>query len=81
MEKQAEGLTEMVGSVDSQLKELFDDLAAEDKKNADELELLRIEHKAVIQLLNTYNIPASINGKTLTLVERLSLALKNKQVA
>lgn len=76
MEEQAEGLTEMVGSVDSQLKELFDDLAAEDKKNADELELLRIEHKAVNQLLNTYNIPTSIKGKTLTLVERLSLALK-----
>jgi hypothetical protein len=29
MEEQAEGLTEMVGSVDSQLKELFDDLAAD----------------------------------------------------
>ncbi len=81
MEEQAEGLAEMVGSVDSQLKELFDDLAAEDKKNADELELLRIEHKTVNQLLNTYNIPVSINGKTLTLVERLSLALKNKQAA
>lgn len=81
MEEQAEGLAEMVVSVDSQLKELFDELAAEDKNNADELELLRIEHKAVNQLLNTYNIPASINGKTLTLVERLSLALKNKQVA
>lgn len=78
MEEQADGLTEMVGSVDSQLKELFDDLAAEDKKNADELQLLRLEHKTMNQMLNDYGIPIIKNGKTLTLIERLSLALQTK---
>ena len=68
----------MEETVDSQLKELFDSLAAEDKKNADELQLLRLEHKTMNQMLNDYGIPIAKNGKTLTLVERLSLALKAK---
>lgn len=68
----------MEETVDSQLKELFDSLAAEDKKNADELQLLRLEHKTMNQMLNDYGIPIAKNGKTLTLVERLSLALQAK---
>lgn len=68
----------MEETVDSQLKELFDSLAAEDKKNADELQLLRLEHKTMNQMLNDYDIPITKNGKTLTLVERLSLALQTK---
>lgn len=68
----------MEETVDSQLKELFDSLAAEDKKNADELQLLRLEHKAMNQMFNDYGIPITKDGKTLTLVERLSLALQAK---
>ena len=68
----------MEETVDGQLKELFDSLAAEDKKNADELQLLRLEHKTMNQMLNDYGIPITKNGKTLTLVERLSLALQVK---
>lgn len=77
MEEQAEGLSEMVGNVDSQLKELFDELAADDKKNSDELETLRLEHKAINSLLNSHNIPVSKNGKELTVLERINIALKN----
>lgn len=68
----------MKETVDSQLKELFDSLAAEDKNNADELQLLRLEHKAMNQILNKYGIPITKDGKTLTLTERLSLALQKK---
>lgn len=75
-ERQAEGLEEIVGSVDVQLKEVYDEIERENKKNADELELLRVEHKALQSLLNSYGIPTKSKGRPLTLLERMDIALK-----
>ena len=75
-ERQAEGFEEIIGSVDVQLKEVYDEIERENKKNADELELLRVEHKALQALLNSYGIPTKSKGRNLTLLERMDIALK-----
>lgn len=75
-EQQAEELRELFKSDDEQLKEVYDDIEREQKKNADELESLRKEHNAVHLLLTSYGIPSKRNGKYLSLLERLDLALR-----
>lgn len=77
MEEQAEGLAEMVG-VDSQLKELFDDLAEEDKRNADELEYLRDQQRKINLLLDQLGIPRRTADSMMSISERVEVALKRR---
>lgn len=76
MEEQAKELRELFKSDDEQLKEVYDEIERENKKDADDLQLLRLEHKAILYLLNLYDIPTKKNGNDLTVVERLHIALQ-----
>lgn len=76
MEEQAKELRELFKTDDEQLKEVYDDIEREKKKDADDLLLLRTEQKAIHCLLNSYGIPTKSNGKYLTILERLDIALR-----
>ena len=80
MEEQADGLAEMV-RVDSQLKELFDDLAEEDKRNADELEYLREQQRKINLLLDNIGIPRRGENSIMSISERVEAALKQRSAA
>lgn len=79
-ERQAEGLEDIVGN-DSQLKELYDSLECEDRKNQEEFELLKKQQNQVNSLLDSYGIPRTKNGLELTLFERIESALKQRMTA
>lgn len=64
---------------DNQLKELFDELESEEQKDKKELEELRNLRYEINFLMNFYHIPTkSKDGKELSLLERLSIALKRE---
>lgn len=81
MEEQAKGLREMLGinNTDTQLKELYDSLDAEDKKKKDEFELLKREVTQIHSYLDTFGVPRKNGNKLLSTLERISIALGEKR--
>ena len=76
MEEQVIELKELLKTEDEQLKEIYDEMERDIKKDAQDLLLLRTEQKAIHSLLNSYGIPTMNNGRCLTIIERLDIALK-----
>ena len=75
MEKQAEGLAEMVGN-DAQLKELYDSLDLEDKAKEEEFNKLKDEMNQINSYLDSYGIPRQKGDKLLSVLERLSIHME-----
>ena len=81
MEEQAEGLAEIFGSNEEQLKELYDSLDEEDRKNAEELEYLREQQRKINLLLDSLGIPKRGENSIMSISERVETALKQRSVA
>ena len=64
-----------------QLKEVYDDIEREQREKDMELESLRSEQRHISTLLDTYGVPRKANGKYLSILERLDIALKARGVA
>ena len=80
MEEQAKGLAEMVNN-ETQLKELYDSLEEEDKKDAEELEYLREQQRKINLLLDSLGIPRRGENSIMSISERVETALKQRSVA
>ena len=76
MEEQAKGLEEIFGDNDTQLKELYDSLEEEDKKDAEELEYLREQQRKINLLLDNLGIPRRSADSMMSIFERVEVALK-----
>lgn len=81
MEAQAEGMAEIFGNTDTQLKELYDSLEEEDKKDAEELEYLREQQRKINLLLDNLGIPRRGENSIMSISERVEAALKRRSVA
>ena len=81
MEEQAKGLEEIFGDNDTQLKELYDSLEEEDKKDAEELEYLREQQRKINLLLDNLGIPRRSADSMMSIFERVEAALKQRSVA
>ena len=81
MEEQAEGLAEICRTDESQLKELYDSLEEEDRKNAEELEYLREQQRKINLLLDNLGIPRRTEDSMMSVFERVETALKQRSVA
>ena len=75
METQAEGMSEIFGT-DVQLKELYDSIEQEDKAKKEEYERLKTEMNQINLYLDTFGIPGKRGNKHLSVLERLSEAMK-----
>jgi hypothetical protein len=75
MEEQAEGMSEIFGT-HAQLKELYDSLDQEDKAKKEEYERLKTEMNQINLYLDTFGIPRKRGNKHLSVLERLSEAMK-----
>lgn len=80
MEEQAEGLAELCGT-DEQLKELYDSLEEEDKKDREELKYLREQQRKINLLLDDLGVPRRTDSSMMSIYERVAAALKQRSVA
>lgn len=80
MEEQAEGLAELC-STDEQLKELYDSLEEEDRKDREELKYLREQQRKINLLLDDLGVPRRTDSSMMSIYERVAAALKQRSVA
>ena len=81
MEEQAKGLAELCASDEEQLKELYDSLDDEDRRDKEELEYLREQQRKINRLLDSLDIPRIGETSMLSVSERVEIALRKREIA